>query len=120
MRLIRLIRGLILATALVLLTAPAAQAATRYAANTGTGPAGSCPQSNPCGIQAAIEDASVMTGDTIIVLPGDYNLGSNGLDPGPAVTIQGMSPSQRPRLIGDFTSIASTSEDVISLLASGS
>ncbi len=67
----------------LLLCSPAA-AATRYAAPGGTGPSASCPQADPCGIDAAVESAG--DGDEAVLLPGDYTLTSR-LQANSAVTV---------------------------------
>jgi hypothetical protein len=58
------------------------QAATRYAEPNGDGPAGSCPQSDPCAIRAAVSDPSVAPGDEVVAAPGTYDI-----TPGPALAI---------------------------------
>lgn len=66
-------RALLLSLAAALLVPAAAGAATRYASPTGVGPAASCPQSNPCDLQDAVEDAAVQDGDVVVVTGGPYN-----------------------------------------------
>jgi hypothetical protein len=62
-----------------LLVAVPASAAVRYAEPGGDGPASSCPQSNPCDIEVAVEDPSA-EGDEVIALPGTYDLGTESLN----------------------------------------
>ena len=92
--------AILLAVAAALLAAPAANAADRYASPTGTGPAASCPQANPCNIQAATEDASVVNGDRIVVLPGTYSIGANAVEPFDNITVEGQQGQPRPRILG--------------------
>lgn len=54
--------------------ASSAGAAERYAEPAGDGPAATCPQSDPCSLNAAVENAAVIDGDEIIVTPGTYNI----------------------------------------------
>src|SRR5687768_11857807 len=81
---------LALATALVLLVAaPAAQGATRYA-STGGFEGGPCTNEFPCTFKTAIEGAG--TGDEVIVKAGSYVL-SNGATNGAAnLTVRGEAP----------------------------
>jgi hypothetical protein len=64
----------------LLVAAAGAQGAVRYAEPGGDGPASSCPESNPCDIEDAVEDLSVTDGDEVIVLPGTYELGAGDFD----------------------------------------
>jgi hypothetical protein len=73
-------------------------AAIRYAEPGGNGPAASCPQSDPCDIQAAVEDASVQGGDEIVVLPGTYALGADPLTAPQAIDLHGADGQARPQL----------------------
>lgn len=63
----------IVGTALALLAPAVADAATRYAAPGGTGPAATCPEADPCSLADAVEDPSVAASDEVIVAPGTYN-----------------------------------------------
>jgi hypothetical protein len=77
--------------------APGASAATRYAEPNGDGPPGTCPQSDPCAIRAAISDPSVAPGDEVVVAPGTYDI-----TPGPplsisnAISVHGQAGQPRP------------------------
>lgn len=64
----------------LLLAAPVASGATRYASPTGIGPAATCPQGNPCNLQVAVGNAAVVAGDEIVLLPGTYTE-SNPINP---------------------------------------
>ncbi len=95
-------KGLILAAAATLLAlagAAPALAADRYAEPGGNGPAASCPQADPCGIQAAIENAAVGNGDVITILPGTYPLANDAIEVADAVTIRGLPGGARPLLV---------------------
>lgn len=81
---------LVLAVALLVLPG-VASAAVRYAAPAGTGPAGSCPQANPCSIEDAVEHASVAAGDEVVLGNGDYNL-TETLTVGKNITVHGVTP----------------------------
>lgn len=94
----------VIAVWLLLASAPAA-AATRYAEPGGNGPAATCPQSDPCDIQIAIEGdpgivgEEVANGDEIVVLPGTYVLGassSDELDILKNITVHGDPGEPRP------------------------
>lgn len=91
---------LVLVLALALFAAPAAaQAATRYASPAGI-MTGDCPQTAPCDIATAINDAS--SGDTVIIEDGTYGSAGTPImsylsDGGNALTIEGQSVGpQRP------------------------
>jgi hypothetical protein len=91
-----------LGVALAVVVAPAADAASpRYASPNGTGPPSgvdACPESNPCGLIPAIGNASVVDGDTVLLLPGTYNLGSNFGVVLDAITVRPRDPGTRPVL----------------------
>ncbi len=59
--------------------APTAEAATRYAGPTGTGAEPCAIQADPCNIEDAVGGGTVMPGDDVVLLPGNYTLGSGGL-----------------------------------------
>ena len=92
------------ATALValgLLLSSSAFAAQRYAEPGGNGPVTTCPQADPCDIQAAVEDVSVDAGDEIILLPGTYIAGATGADTlalSEAITVHGLPGAAIPVL----------------------
>jgi hypothetical protein len=73
------IAGVLAVLALALAPA-AASAAKRYAAPDGTGPAASCPKSDPCSLIAAVEDPSVADGDKVILKRGNYDLAAHTLE----------------------------------------
>jgi hypothetical protein len=80
-----------------------AEAATRFAEPGGDGPASSCPEANPCDLDAAIGDPSVDDGDEVILLPGEYappgfvsitrpiNVHGRRSDPRPLIRLSGQS-----------------------------
>lgn len=81
-----------LGCALALMLVPAVAAgATRFAAPGGSGPAGSCPEVNPCNIEDAVEDASVADGDEIVLTDGAYNL-TETLTVIGEITVRGREP----------------------------
>jgi hypothetical protein len=85
-----------------LMLAPTASA-ERFAEDGGNGPAATCPAADPCDITTAIEDATVVAGEIITIMPGTYNLAAGGtLSPlvNP-VTIRGLPGGARPRIIVD-------------------
>ena len=87
-------------------TASHANAGTRYAEVGGDGPPSGgepCPLANPCDLQASVEDASVVNGDEVIVLPGTYDLGTSSLTIGDSITVRGQGPGQRPLISGAAT-----------------
>src|SRR6476469_6233958 len=73
-------------------------AATRYSEPGGNGPAATCPVSDPCDIQTAVEDSSVEFNDEIVVLPGTYTLGADTLSPALDVHLHGADGQPRPLL----------------------
>ncbi len=74
-----------------------ADAATRYAAPGGTGPAASCPQANPCSLDDAVEDATVTAGDEVVVGTGTY-LVTGGLVIDDGISVGG-APSAVPTIV---------------------
>ena len=80
--------------ALLLIAAPAASAATRYATPTGAGAA--CSESAPCSIRVAIENAS--DNDTVRLAVGEYALDTQQLQ----VTADNLT-IEGPDTIGDST-----------------
>ena len=64
--------GAAAAVAVMLVGAPTATAAMRFAEPNGNGPAGAgqCVEADPCSLQAAIEDPAVVDSDEIVLLPG--------------------------------------------------
>src|SRR5262245_45044656 len=83
----------------MLLAAPTAGAATRYASPSGTGPSATCPQSNPCALEPAVEGPGVVFGDDVIVLPGTYTvLAGNELGVPAGVTVEGQPGAPMPTI----------------------
>jgi hypothetical protein len=87
--------------------APAAFADTRYAAPGGVGAGASCSQDDPCSLRFAVSDTWADDGDTVLLAPGEYDLGGaagsqlsivNAIDLRPAV------PGTRPRILNDGAS----------------
>jgi hypothetical protein len=75
-----------------------ALAAERFAAPGGTG-ASPCVVSDPCALQNAVETVAV-DGDTVTLLPGDYDLGSNELtNDGEDIVLRGQPGAPRPRIL---------------------
>lgn len=82
-------------TLLALLVAPtAAEAAQRYASPTGSGSA--CTQANPCTLDTAVEDPSVVDGDEVIVTPGTYSTADVLVTD--AITLHGQAGQPRPTI----------------------
>jgi len=75
----------------VLLAPAAAGGAVRFAAPAGGGPAGSCPEANPCNVEDAVEHASVADGDEVVLANGDYNL-TETLTVSENITVRGTAP----------------------------
>lgn len=116
----RLIGALVLAAAL-LLPAGSALAAPRYAEPAGDGPAATCPQSDPCDLDTAVENAAVVDGDEVIVTPGTYNVAQ--LVVTDAITIHGDAAQPRPTINttavhGIFLNDAATLRDLDTVAAS--
>jgi hypothetical protein len=107
----------------LLLGAPAADAATRYASPTGSGPAGlgDCPDDNPCSLEDAIEGSSssaVVDGDEVVLMPGPYDTGNAGLTVGDAITVRPQDSQSRELITGTQASMmqvddAATVSDVV-------
>jgi hypothetical protein len=68
---------------------------TRYAAPTGSGT--DCTQASPCGLKTAVEVVA-QPGDEVVVLPGDYSLGFQGLTVDSAIDVHGVTGQPRPRI----------------------
>lgn len=85
--------------AVLLVAAPAAAAATRYATPTGAS-SGSCTADAPCALSTAISGAA--SGDEIVVEPGDYSVGS--LSATVPLNIHGVAGQARPRIVGSSSS----------------
>src|SRR5689334_13972771 len=83
----------------VLIFAPSAQAAQRYAAPSGTGT--ECTQSNPCSLNEAVGAAKA--GDEVILTPGTYGLVSPLFTP-PVTNVQihGDGSGPMPRVAVAF------------------
>jgi hypothetical protein len=86
-----------LGAAATLLFAASASAAVRYAEPGGDGPAGSCPKSNPCDIQDAVEDPTVADGDEVVLLGGTYALPlTDDVEVDEAIDLHGVAGETRP------------------------
>ncbi|MGH6654847.1 MAG: hypothetical protein ACRDVE_06535 [Actinocrinis sp.] len=72
--------------------------ATLYASPaSGAATSGTCPASAPCSLSTAISLANA--GDTVIALPGTYNL-TSGVSVSKAITVEGQPGQPRPSLVG--------------------
>jgi hypothetical protein len=81
--------------------AGSAQAAVRYAAPNGDGPAAKCQRANPCDLQDAVEHSTVGDGDAVVVLPGTYSL-EDTVRVEDAIEVHGQIQRRPPHLIGEF------------------
>jgi hypothetical protein len=89
--------GTVLTAGVLLLVAAPASAAVRYAEPGGNGPVSSCPQSNPCDIQDAVENATVADGDEVVLLPGTYALpATDALEIDSVIDLHGVAGAARP------------------------
>jgi hypothetical protein len=88
-----------LVAALALAGATPAAAAIRYAEPGGDGPPASCPETDPCEIQAAVENGMGTPGDEVILLPGTYDLGGGTLDVDFDTVLHGVAGSPPPRIV---------------------
>jgi hypothetical protein len=73
-----------------------AQAAQRFASPSSSDTSGSCTVSAPCELGFAVHGAS--GGDEVVVLPGDYTVGS--LSPTVPILLRGAAGRPRPRIVG--------------------
>jgi len=94
-------------------------ASTRYASPTGT-PSATCPQSSPCDLVTAIDDAA--SGDTVIVESGTYGSAGSPLsnpltDHGDDITIEGQAIGPDRPVIYDS---GATTGDGLELSGAGS
>jgi hypothetical protein len=78
------------------LTPASAQAAQRFASPSSSDTSGSCTVSTPCELGFAVHAASA--GDEVVVLPGDYTVGS--LSPTVPIVLRGAAGGTRPRIVG--------------------
>ena len=83
-------------------SAATAQAAQRYAAPNGSGPAAECPQANPCSLKDAIEKAK--ENDEVIVGAGSYTVGGPIISQFEAANLDlhGDFGAPMPRITGSF------------------
>jgi hypothetical protein len=87
------------AALLTLGIAAPSSAAVRWAEPGGDGPAGTCPESDPCEIETAVEHTSVVDGDEVIVKPGDYTLASPArLEIDDGIDLHGQLDAARPTI----------------------
>lgn len=102
----------IVGTVAVLLAAcaPAAQAAERHAAPTGSGTA--CTPGDPCSLGTALTGPGTVAGDEVILAAGDYGTPADPLSTTIAraarVTLRGADPADRPRIWLDTVTADST------------
>jgi hypothetical protein len=90
-------RAILAAVALAAALSPAsAQAAQRFATPSGGATSGSCAAGTPCELGFAVDGASA--GDEVVVLPGDYSVGS--LSPTVPIVLRGAVGRPRPRIVG--------------------
>lgn len=96
--------------AFALLVVPAA-GDVRFAEPNGNGPsgAGGCLESDPCGLEPAIEDAAVVNGDEIRLLPGTYDIAGATLSAADAITIHARDPGTRPTITGTDENVLTVS-----------
>lgn len=99
----RLTTPLTIVALAAMILASSASAATRYAEPGGDGPAASCPQSNPCDLEVAVEHPAAGTGDRIVVLPGTYELGNRSIALDHELDVGGRRSDPRPRVITTAT-----------------
>ena len=95
----RLIFAVVLAATALFTFVAGASAATRYAKNDSAVVAGAC--SDPavgCRLDYAINSAAAS--DTVVVLPGDYNV-TWPIAAGQIINIEGQAGQPRPRILGD-------------------
>lgn len=108
------LRGACLLVLLVAVLVPAGSAlgstpVTRYASPNGTGPQPCTDQSNPCDFVTAVAGPGLNgphDGDTVVVLPGAYNLPSSPIDVVASLTIHGQDGAGVPVLNIPATSSA--------------
>jgi hypothetical protein len=84
--------------ALTLAAAGNAGAATRYAAPDGDGPFATCPKSDPCDLETAVEAAVVQDGDEVVVSSGAYSLGAEQLNVEKGIVVRGEDGGTMPEL----------------------
>ena len=90
-------RGWVLAVLLGSLGfAAPAQAAVRYAEPAGDGPAATCPQSDPCDLDTAVENGAVVDTDEVVVTPGTYSVAQ--LVIGDAIDLHGEAGQPIPTI----------------------
>ena len=88
----------LVAAAAVLVASASADAAIRYAEPNGNGAsgAGQCLLADPCSLQTAVEDPSVVNGDEVIVLTGTYENQADSVLVEDAITVHGEAEQPRP------------------------
>ena len=89
---------LLFATTALLAVVPTAQAAERWASNSGTGT--TCLSSAPCSLSTAVSGAN--PGDDVVLTSGSYPVGT-GLTVDKAITFRGEPGQPRPVLTGTAT-----------------
>jgi hypothetical protein len=100
--------------ALALVLPAAAAAATRYASPTGTNTT-DCPVSDPCDLPKAMNGATTVDNDEVIVLPGTYSL--NGLNDviDDSITLHGQAGQPVPRIQSSGGSEVLDLEDAVTV-----
>jgi hypothetical protein len=93
--------------ALALAAPTAAAGAVRYAEPGGNGPE-PCRAANPCEIEVAVESGTVMDGDEVVLLPGDYALGAENLEITDDIDLHGQGGRPRPRILSSAEKAVST------------
>ena len=92
-------RGIVASTAaaatVLLCSAPAAEAAARFASPEGSGEA--CTQPLPCGIVTAVKKAAL--NDDVTIEPGTYDPIEDIFDEGHTLTIHGLAGAPRPVIV---------------------
>jgi Ca2+-binding RTX toxin-like protein len=104
----------LLAIVTSLAIAESAVAAERFASPTGdNSAAATCPIGDPCDIETAIEDVSVMAGDIITVLPGDYAPAARLQPEESPVTIRAQPGGARPRIVVNDDALRLLAGDIV-------
>ena len=91
-------RAAVIAAICAVVAPGVAEADTRYAEPNGNGPPASCPQADPCSLQAAVEDATVVDGDAVVVLGDAYEVQTNTLEVNDAIALVGATIGVPPRI----------------------
>ena len=95
------IAGMLALALLAAVGAEPASAALRYTSPGGSGDPTVCAAANPCGIQDAVENASVIAGDEVLLKAGTYSIGSDSLAPTKTLTLRPAPGAGRPKIQSD-------------------